>query len=402
MLMAIWNREKTRSAEKIEKGVAEYFKLFNAYSPAYKTFSGGVYEMELTRAAIHAKANCVSRLKPIVSGQNNQGIERILQFYPNPLMDTKKYLYRIATILFVNNNVFIAPLYNKTYDKILGFYPLLPEKCQLKKYDGKLWLVYDFQDGKQGVIEFEKCGRLNQFQYKDELFGASNAPMKPTLEMMNAQDQAIVEAVKNSSNIRFLAKLGQSLRQSDIEAERKRFAESNLSGNDSGVLLIDAKYADVKQIDSQQFVVDDKQMNQIRKNVFDYFGVSEGILQGKYTSDEFNSFYESQIEPVALELSLQHTHMLFTDHELAFGNKVEFTANRFNFLSSTEKVTMIQTLFDRGLLTPNEAREIINMSPIENGDNFYIRKEYQENYNEQNSSEEDPNDDAEGQDETEE
>jgi len=297
----------------------------------------------------------------------------------------------------VNNNVFIAPMYDDMRQKIVGLYPLAPQKCQLKKFNGKLWLTYEFQTGETGAIEFEKCGRLNQFQNKDELFGENNAPMNATLQMMNAQDQAIINAVKNSANIKILAKLAQSLRPADVEAERKRFVDLNFTQNDSEVLLIDSKYADVKQMESKQFTVDEKQMAMIRENVFDYFGVSEGILQGKYTSDEFNSFYESQIEPVALELSLQHTNMLFNQHEIAFGNNVVFTANRFNFLSSGEKVTMIQTLFDRGLLTPNEAREIINMSPIENGDNFYIRKEYTENYNkEESSNDTDEQNEAEG------
>ena len=184
--MAIWNRSKQRKAEKIEKGLSEYFKIFNAYSPAFKTYQGGVYEMELTRAAVHAKANCLSKLKPVVSGSNNQAIERILQYYPNPIMDTKKYLYRLGTILFTANNAFIAPLYDKYYEQITGFYPLHPAKCQLKNYNGELWLIYEFYSGKTGVIEFSKCGRLNQFQNKDEIFGENNQPLRPTLELMDA------------------------------------------------------------------------------------------------------------------------------------------------------------------------------------------------------------------------
>lgn len=395
--MAIWNRSKQRKAEKIEKGLSEYFKIFNAYSPAFKTYQGGVYEMELTRAAVHAKANCLSKLKPVVSGSNNQAIERILQYYPNPIMDTKKYLYRLGTILFTANNAFIAPLYDKYYEQITGFYPLHPAKCQLKNYNGELWLIYEFYSGKTGVIEFSKCGRLNQFQNKDEIFGENNQPLRPTLELMDANNQAIVKAVEESSNIKFLAKLVNSLRPDDVNDERENFTKNNLRNNDSGVMLIDAKYSDVKQIESKQFTIDDKQMDLIKQNVFDYFGVSENILQGNYKSEEAISFYESQIEPVALELSLQHTRMLFTDREIAFGNKVEFSANRFSFLSPGEKVTYIQTLFDRGLLTPNEAREIINMSPIENGDNFYIRKEYLENYNQEENE-----NDTEGQNESEE
>ena len=141
-------------------------------------------------------------------------------------------------------------------------------------------------------------------------------------------------------------------------------------------MMFDQKYEDIKQIDSKPFVVDPKQMELIKENVFTYFGTNEAILQNKYTSDQWNAYYEGKIEPFAIEMSLVHTNMTFSEREKAFGNEIIFTANRLQYLSNSEKLNTVTQLFDRGFLTHNQGLEIFNMSPVENGDKRYIRKEY--------------------------
>lgn len=365
-----------RRKEKIETAVNEYFQLMNGYIPRFTTFEGGLYEMELTRAAIHSFATHVSKLHPEVKGTGNENIERVLQYKPNRLMDSKKYLYRLATVYMTDNTAFVVPLYDR-YMNIIGFYPLDTAKVSLTTMNEQKYVTYDFGNGSRGAIELERAGIMTQFQYHDELFGESNRCMKPTMELMHANNQGIIEGVKQAASIRFMGKLAQTLKPADIDAERERFTESNLSvRNNGGILLFDQKYEDVKQISSQPFVVDDKQMGQIRENVFTYFGTNEGILQNKFTSDEWNAYYEGKIEPFAIEASLVHTNMLFNPVEVASGNEVIFSANRLQYMSNKEQLEMITSLFDRGFLSQNEGREILNMSPVEDGDKYYIRKEY--------------------------
>ena len=370
------SKEERKKEESLEQGIHEYFQTIPYYQPAFRTFEGGLYEMAYSKAAVHAFANHCSNLKPVVSGSGNEKLQRMLQYKPNELMDTKKYLYRLATIVKVKNNAFIVPLYDKYKQNIIGLYPLHPDKCQIKSINGEAWIIYELVPGQQRAIRLKEARLVNQFQCYDEMFGDGNIALKPTLQLMDAQDQAIQEAIKNSSNIQFLAKLGQSLRPDDVEKERERFAKLNLKKNKSTVMMVDAKYAEVKQLESKQFTIDDKQMKLIKDNVSDYMGISENIIQNTYTSVEWNAYYEGQIEPFANELALVHTDLLFTEHEIAFGNKVEFSSNKMNYINTSEKVSLIQTLFDRGLITRNEAREILNMPTIENGDEFFIRKEY--------------------------
>ena len=136
---------------------------------------------------------------------------------------------------------------------------------------------------------------MTQYQYRDELFGESNACLQPTMNLIHTNNQGIIEGVKNSASLRFMARLAGALKAKDIEAERVRFRENNFGAdNNGGVLLVDQKYQEIKQIDSRPFVVNPLQMNQIKENVFTYFGTNEDILQNKFNSDSWNAYYEGR------------------------------------------------------------------------------------------------------------
>lgn len=362
-----------------ERNVEGYFKMLNAYTPAFSTYSGSIYEMELTRSAIHAFASAASKLKPEIMGSAYKSLEKTLQFKPNPFMDTSKFIYRVATILSVDTTAFIVPLYANDYQTIIGYYPLLPQRTEVISVSGKPWLRYQFYNGQKAAIELERVGILTTHQYTNDLFGDGHNALRPTLELLDIQKQGIENGIEQSAKIRFMAKIGQAMRPEDISKERERFSTENLSSdNTSGVLMFDSKYADVKQIDSKPFIVDDKQMDIIQKNVFNYFGVNEKILQNSFTEDEWNAFYEGKIEPFSLQLSLVMSNMTFTPKEIAFGNQILFTSNRMQYASNQTKLQVSTQLFDRGILTTNQVMDIWNMGHVEDGDKRFIRREYTE------------------------
>ena len=355
-----------------------YFKMLNGYTPVFTNAPESIYEMELTRAAIHSFATYCSKLKPEVKGSAKKDLERVLQFRPNPFMDTSKFLYRTATILSVNNTAFIVPIENE-YGNLCGFYPVLPARCEVIDVHGKPYLRYTFATGQKAAIEFERVGILTNFQYKDDFFGESNAAFKPTMELINTQNQGIINGVKNSASIRFLAKIANMIKPEDITKERQRFTADNLSPeNQSGMVIYDAKFADVKPIESKPFTVNAAQMQQINENVFDYFGTNVHILQNDYSEDQWNAYYEGKVEPFAIQLSLVMSNMTYTQRELAFDNAIYFTANRLQYASNKTKLEISTQLFDRGLLNRNGVMDIWNMAHVEGGEKYYIRKEYAE------------------------
>ena len=350
--------EKLFKGSSQRKDVDTYFKMLNGYSPVFHNFSGGIYEMELTRASIHAFANLCSKLKPEVVGSAYKSLEATLQFRPNPFMDTTKFLYRLATILSVDTTAFILPLYGEDRKSIVGYYPLLPMYTEIMDVSGEPWLRYTFADGKKASIPFDEIGVLTKYQYDNDLFGGKNKPLMPTLQLLNIQKQGMEEGIKQSAMIRFMAKLSSTLRPEDIAKERERFSKDNLStDNKSGVMMFDAKYSDIKQIDSKPFVIDAEQMKLIQTNVFNYFGVNENILQNKYTEDEFNAFYEGMIEPFALQLSLVLTNMTFTSREISHGNHIMLSSNRLQYASNKTKLQVSSQMFDRGVTDLDKDRK---------------------------------------------
>nr|DAV39265.1 MAG TPA: portal protein [Caudoviricetes sp.] len=375
--MGFLNKWFGKKGDKTESLIRDYFKMINGYTPSFSSFEGSVYEMDLTRSAIHTIATHTSKLNMEVKGSANTNLGRRLQTKANEVQDTSKYLYRLATILQVTNNALIIPTYNETTQNINGFYPLLADDGKVVEYENEFYLVYTFL-GKRHAKPISEIGIMNQFQFKDELFGGSNHSMKPTLNLLHYQNQGMIEAIKSGASIRFMAQLMNIINDDDMEAERNKFAKQNLANNPTGVMLFDSKYKEVKQVTSNPVMIDDKQMQQIKQNVYAHFGVNDKILQNSFNSEEWAAFYEGKIEPFAIQASLVHSNLAFTERELANDNFIMLTANRLQYLSPAEKLSTVTQLFDRGFITHNQGREIYNMSPIDGGDKYYIRKEYSE------------------------
>lgn len=365
--------------QQVQSAVQSYFKTLTAYTPSFTTYDGGIYEMELTRAAVDRYATFCSKLKPEIQGNAYKNLEKTLQYKPNPFMNTSQFLYRIATILKVNTTAFIIPLYAEDMETIIGFYPLLPSNTEILQVNGEPWLRYRFNNGQVAAIEYNRVGVLTRYQYKDDFFGDGNNALNPTMNLLDIQKQGIIEGIKQSAMIRFMARAGAVMTPDDLKKQKELFSKDNLSNeNTTGVLLFDQKIAEVKQIDSKPYIVDAEQMKIIQNNVFNYFGTNEDILQNKYDENIWNAYYEGEIEPFAIQLSLVLTNMLFTQKEISFNNAVMFTANRLQVASNNTKLQVSQQLFDRGILTTNQVMDIWNMAHVENGDKRYIRREYAE------------------------
>lgn len=358
--------------------IDSYFKMLNGYSPTFTSFNGGVYEMDLTRVAINSFATHCSKLKPEIEGSAHKRLERVLQYKPNYFMDTVKFIKRLATILAVENTAFIVPIEDEA-GNLCGWYPIRPQRCEVVEAAGQVYLRYLFANGEYGAIEFERVGIMTDFEYSDDLFGEDNTTLKPTMQLIHTQNEGIINAVKNSANIRFLAKVANMLKPEDIKKERERFTEDNLSAdNKSGMIIYDNKFSDLKQVESKPYTPNALQMQQIQDSVCTHFGTSMDILQNKFDENTWNAYYEGKIEPFAIQLSLVMTNMTFTKREIAQGNAIVFSANRLQYASNTTKLQVSTQLFDRALLCRNDVMDIWNMAHVEGGEKYYIRKEYTE------------------------
>ena len=361
-----------------EKGRFEGdFKMLNGYTPKFTSFGGGVYESELIRAAINARATHISKLKVEISGKARPALRSKMSHAPNQFQTWSQFLYRLSTLLDVHNTAFICPIYNE-YGEPSGIYAPLPNKCEIVQFNGVPYLRYEFSYGDKAAIELAYCGIMTKFQYKDDFMGESNHALFPTMDLIHIQNQGIEEGVKSAATYRFMAQLSNFAKAEDLAKERKRFTAENFARDSEGggMLLFPNTYQNIKQIDVKPWVVDAEQMKVIRENVFEYFGVNEDVLQNKAYGDKWSAFYEGAIEPFAIQFSEVMTKMLFTLREQTAENRVMATANRLQYLSNTEKLEVSSQMLDRGIMSINDVREIWNLPPVEGGDARIIRGEY--------------------------
>lgn len=377
LLDKIFRPDQAKKSEKALNDARSFFRTLTAYEPVFTNWGGAIYESEIVRAAIDARARHISKLKVETVGTANLPLQSKLRQGPNQWQTWSQFLYRTSTILDVNNTVFVVPVFDERM-VITGVFPVLPNRCGIVEYDGELWLRYQFAGGQIAAVEFKKCAVLTKYQYQSDFFGDKNNALRETMQLIHIQNQGIEEAVKNSATFRFMAQLGNFSKAEDIAKERERFTDYNLSADSKsgGFLLFPNTYKDIKQIDVKPYSVDADQMEQIRENVFNYFGVNQGVLQNSAKNEELEGFFDGAIEPFAIQFSEAITKMLFSERERAQGTYIIANANRLQYMSTSQKVQMAQQLLDRGVMSINEARELFNYTPVDNGDVRFIRGEY--------------------------
>lgn len=368
-------KEATKSESAKNKGVT--FLELNNYRPVFTDWKGEIYESELIRAAIDARARHISKLKVELKGSAQPSLQNKMKQGPNQWQTYSQFLYRLSTILDIHNTAFVVPVFDAGM-VITGYYPVLPKKCEIVEYAGEQWLRYRFSHGETAAVELRKCAILNKFQYKDDFFGEDNDSLDETLKLIDIQNQGIEDGVKNAASYRFMAQVNNFTKADDLKNERVRFSKENLTkeAEAGGLLLFPNTYSNIKQIENGSFTIDPEQTKLINDNVFKYFGVNEKIMRNEADSAMLDAFFNGAIEPFAIQFSEAMTKAIFSERERANGSQLLATANRLQYMTTTQKVQMAQQMLDRGVMSINEARELFNYAPVDGGDIRTIRGEY--------------------------
>ena len=367
------NRPKVK-----EKDYEGFFRMLNGYTPKFTSHKGGIYEAQLVRSAIHARASHVSKLKIEMQGSARPALQAKMKHGPNSIQTWSQFMYRLSSILDVYNNAFIVPVYDD-YGEPSGIFAPVPRKCEVIQYNEEPWMRYEFGWGEHAAIPLNECGIMTKFQLDSDFFGESNRALLPTMDLIAIQNQGIQEGVKSAATYRFTASTSNFSKAEDLKKERLRFNDENFGreAKGGGILLFPNTYKDVKQIDVKPWVIDAEQMKIINENVYEYFGVNEAILKNEAYGDKWTAFYEGAVETFAIQFSEVMTTMLYTLREQSAGNRVMATANRLQYLSNAEKLNVSTQLLDRGIISLNDAREIWNLPGLgEAGDQRIIRGEY--------------------------
>ena len=353
------------------------FETITAYTPTFTSWGGQIYESELVRAAVDARARHVAKLKYTMEGQAKRTLWTATKTEPNPWYTWPQFLERCSNIYDIENNLFIVPVLDR-YGEITGYFPVLPSVCEVVSHGGIPYLRYTFLNGQKRAIELSRCAVITKHQLKDDFFGEKNTALDGTMRLIHMVEQGIIEGVKNSATYRFMAQLTGKAFDEDLRKERERFDKNNFQTGGGGLLLFGNQMQNIKELSQHTYEVNGEQQKLIRENVCNYFGVPASVISNEASADVMASFFAGSIEPFAIKLSDSLTKMVFTERERNGGNAITFTANRLQYMNVNQKIAMAQQLGDRGVLTIDEIRELFDYAPLPDGAGEYtpIRGEY--------------------------
>lgn len=370
--ISIFDRFKKQEPNPQTMERAELISGNNSFSP----WSGDAYSNDIYRSAIDAIARNCGKLKAShvisyadknkVDGDNR--INRLLQIQPNIYMSSYDLLYKAVTHLYLYNNSFMY-LRKSDRGQLLGIYPMGANRVDfITDPTGTLFCKFLFNNGKDVILPYSEIIHIKRNFNSNDLLGDPNDAIMGTLELAHNQNEGMVNSIQSSANIRGILKTESLLSGPNLKKARDDFMTDYLQiSNSGGVIMLDGKMSYVP-IESKPVNIDDAQLQAIKTKIYDYLGVSEKIVNSSYSEDEWAAFYESTIEVIATQLSLEFTRKIFNDREQSFGNSILFESGRLQFSSNATKINLIKELLPMSLLTLNQALEILNLPSVEGGE----------------------------------
>ena len=275
----------------------------------------------------------------------------------------------MVSLLLLNDNAFVYPLYDRETLELKALYPLnLTIVDKSKTY----YLKFYFESDESFILPKENVVHLRRFYAGNDIFGGSGSKSshEALLKTLGTNDvllQGVEKTVFSSFQIKGLLKLNGLLKEEDRNKSVESFNRA-LEGsfkNKSSIVPMDLKREYVP-ISLDPKLVDKDTLNFIQSNILDYFGVSLPVFSNFYNENEFNAFYETTIEALAIQLSEAFLGLL-TDNELKNGMEIIFYSERLQYASWTTKVSAIEKLMSPGLMSINECRGLPRLEPIEGG-----------------------------------
>lgn len=363
-------------------------KMINDHGNGFYSWNGNLYHSDLVRACIKPKTKAIGKIvaKHIRSTASEDGSKNVLinpsvsiKFLledPNEYMSGQMLQEKVTNQLALNGNAFILILRNQ-YGYPVGQYPI-PCSGVEAIYDenGDLNLKFYLLNGKYMTVPYSDVIHLRDDFYNNDLFGESpQRALAQLMECVTITDQGLVNAVKNSAIIKWLLKFTSAVRDDDLKQRATEFADNylSISNNAMGVAAINSN-VEAQQIHPDNYVPNAAQSDRNADRIYAFFNTNAKIVHSNYTENEWISYYEANIEPLAMQMANEYTRKLFTRKERSFGNEIVFESSALTFASMSTKLNLVQFV-DRGIMTPNEVRGYMNLAPLEGGDVALLRKD---------------------------
>lgn len=363
---------------------ARYAPSMNGFAPVFSQFGTDVYASDVVQQALKCIVDEMKKLNPMHIRMedndpvpiSNSSVQKVLK-NPNQLMTTSEFLEKTMWMLLLNYNAFIIPTYYTWVDPETGaerrryesLYPLNPAEVDfIEDASGRLFVKFYFRNGETTTIAYDNVIHLkinysiNEYMGGDMMGQPNHEGLVETLNLNRTLLQGVAKAMKSSYAVNGIVKYNTLMDDGKTEAALKDL-ENKLNNNESGFLPLDLK-ADFTPLEKKIALVDEPTLKFIDEKILRNWGVPLCILKGDFTKSQYNAFYQKTLEPLIISVSQSLTKKLFTERELAFGNKIELYPKDLIFMTVEQTIEMVTLLANTGALFENEKRAAFGLRPL--------------------------------------
>ena len=399
--MGIFDFFKNR---KTEKQNMTYAEMLNGNYPVFSQFGNDIYASDVVQQAIYTIVTEMKKLKPkhvrrtgFDLGPVYDDVQRVLE-QPNHLMTRSDFLEKITWQLMLNYNAFVYIERDKD-GKLIALWPINPVEITFLDSAGRLYVQMFFNNGEDYILPYDSLIHIkthfsvNDFMGGDMNGQPNNEALLNTLNLNHMLLQGVKKALNSSFAINGIVKYNTMLDDGKIEAAIKEF-EAKIANSQSGFLGLDNK-AEVITFKRDLSIVDDSTLKFIDDKILRHFGTPLCIVQGDYTTEQYEAWYQRTLEPLIVNYSESFTKAIFTQREQSFQNEIIFYPKELIFMNTSQTLQMVNLLGQSGTLYENEKRVAFGLEPLEelrgkrlqslNYVDVSIAKEYQLNINRNNA-----------------
>lgn len=361
-----------------------YAPSMNGFAPVYSQFGTSIYQSDVVQQALKCIVDEMKKLNPMHIRMedndpvpiSNSSVQKVLK-NPNKLMTTSEFLEKTMWMLLLNYNAFIIPTYYTWVDPETGaerrrydsLYPLNPAEVDfIEDASGILFVKFYFRNGETTTIAYDNVIHLkinysvNEYMGGDMMGQPNHEGLVETLNLNRTLLQGVAKGMKSSYAVNGIVKYNTLMDDGKTEAALKDL-ENKLNNNESGFLPLDLK-ADFTPLEKKIALVDEPTLKFIDEKILRNWGVPLCILKGDFTKSQYNAFYQKTLEPLIISVSQSLTKKLFTERELAFGNKIELYPKDLIFMTVEQTIEMVTLLANTGALYENEKRAAFGLRPL--------------------------------------
>lgn len=357
---------------------------FDGFVPIYSQFGTNIYASDVVQQALKCIVDEMKKLRPTHVRFNGNDpvpvtkstVQDVLNS-PNQLMTTSEFLEKVTWLLLMNYNAFIIPTYYTWVDPKTGqerryydsLYPINPTQVDfIEDASGRLFVKFWFWNGETTTLPYDDVIHI-KYNYSVSEYMGGNRLGQPdheallgTLQLNDTLLQGIAKAMNASYAVNGIVKYNTLLDGGDTAKAVEEF-EKKLQKSTSGILPLDLK-AEYTPLPREIKLVDDATLKFIDEKILRNWGIPLDILTGDYSKETYEAFYQKVLEPLTTAMSQAFTKKMFTSRERAFGNEVKFYPKDLIFMTTTQKLDLVNLLAPTGAIYENEKRTMFGLIPL--------------------------------------